>query len=443
MGTNESLVEETGDSSPLVEETGGAGRLETSKGGDWRRDYADRMMRTFASPLLELSHGAGARVWDVDGNEYLDFLAGIAVNSLGHAHPVIVEAASRQAATLMHISNYFASEPQLALAERLLRLTGAGDGGRVFFTNSGAEAIEAALKLARRAGRPRILSLLNSFHGRTMGSLSLTGKATMREPFEPLIPHVEHIESTIEALERAIGDDVAALVVEPIKGEAGVIPLPDGYLAEARRITAEHGVLLIVDEIQTGAGRTGAWFAFQHEGIVPDAIAVAKGIGGGVPIGALVTFGAASDLLAAGQHGSTFGGNPFVTAVSDAVLSEIERAGLVENAAARGRDLVSAILGIGSSLVSAVEGKGLLLGIQLTAPAAAAVRDAAQANGLIVNAPTDDRIRIAPPLIIGPAEVAEFAEKFAAALSQVEAALSLVEEAEGRLETGPAEGTTP
>src|SRR5690606_38366935 len=193
---------------------------------------------------------------------------------LGHAHPVVVAAASRQAATLMHVSNYFATPPQLALAARLLRLTGAGESGRVFFANSGAEAIEAGIKLARRTGRPRILALTNSFHGRTMGSLALTGKASLREPFEPLIPHVEHLDSTVEALRAAMGPDVAALVVESIKGEAGVLPLPEGYLAAARRITAEAGALLILDEIQTGAGRTGEWFAFQRDGIVPDAIAL-------------------------------------------------------------------------------------------------------------------------------------------------------------------------
>ena len=391
---------------------------------DWRHAFSTRMMQALGTPLLELVRGEGARVWDVDGNEYLDFLAGIAVNSLGHAHPVVVEAASRQAATLMHVSNYFATRPQLALAERLLRLTGAGERGRVYFGNSGAEAIEAAFKLARRTGRPRMLALANSFHGRTMGALALTGKPALREPFEPLVPHVEHLESTIEALEAALGPDVAALVVEPIKGEAGVVPLPDGYLAAARELTARHGALLIVDEIQTGAGRTGAWFAYQHDGVVPDAVALAKGIGGGVPIGALVTFGAASELLLAGQHGSTFGGNPFVTAVSDAVLAEIERAGLVENAARRGEEVRSAILGLGSPLVAAVEGRGLLLGVQLAAPVATSVRDAAQANGLIVNAPTDSRIRLAPPLIIGEAEVAEFAERFGAALAAVAAAPS-------------------
>jgi len=411
--------------SPAVEDpsTGLRDRsLETGPTNAWREAYARRMMRTFAPPLLELVRGEGARVWDAEGREYLDFLAGIAVNSLGHAHPVVVEAASRQAATLLHVSNYFATAPQLALAERLLRLTGAGAEGRVFFANSGTEAMEAAIKLARRTERPRILALANSFHGRTMGALALTGKPALREPFEPLIPHVEHLESTIEALEAAIGPDVAALVVEPIKGEAGVIPLPAGYLAAARAITQAHGVLLVVDEIQTGAGRTGAWFAYQHEDVVPDAVALAKGIGGGVPIGALVTFGAASELLVAGQHGSTFGGNPFVTAVSDAVLGEIERAGLVENAARRGRELQAAILGIGSGLVTAVEGRGLLVGVQLASAVAPEVMRAALGLGLIVNAPTESRIRLAPPLIIGDAEIAEFTERFSAALAAVESA---------------------
>lgn len=377
----------------------------------WQDEYSTTIMKSAALPSLELVRGEGCRVWDSEGNEYLDFLAGIAVNSLGHAHPVLVEAASTQAATLMHVSNYFATPPQLELAARLLRLTG---GDRVYFCNSGAEAIEAAIKLARRTGRPRILSLQNSFHGRTMGSLSLTGKAALREPFEPLLPNVEHLESTIEALEAAIGPDVAALVVEPIKGEAGVVPLPEGYLKAARELTRRHGVLLILDEIQTGAGRTGSWFAFQRHGIVPDAIALAKGIGGGVPIGALVTFGAASDLFTAGQHGSTFGGNPFVTAVANAVLGEIERAGLVENARLRGEQLRSALVGL--PLVAEVRGEGLLIGVGLSRSVGPAVVKAALEAGLIVNAPNDDSIRLAPPLIIGDAEIAEFITKFTTAL---------------------------
>ena len=380
----------------------------------WQHDYSERIMKSAALPSAELVRGEGAYVWDSEGKKYLDFLAGIAVNSLGHAHPVLVEAVSRQIATLAHVSNYFATPPQLELAERLRRLSGAGERGRVYFANSGAEAIEAAIKLAMRTGRPRILSLQNSFHGRTMGALSLTGKSSLREAFEPLLPNVSHLESTIEALEQAMGPDVAALVVEPIKGEAGVIDLPAGYLAAAREITASHGALLIIDEIQTGAGRTGEWFGFQHDGIVPDAIVVAKGIGGGVPIGALVTFGDASDLLIAGQHGSTFGGNPLVTAASNAVLGEIERAGLVENAARRGEELNAAIAGL--PLVDEVRGKGLLIGVGLSSPVANAVVAEAAARGLIINAPNDSSIRLAPPLIIGDAEVAEFIEKFASAL---------------------------
>ncbi len=377
----------------------------------WQEQYSARIMKSAALPMAELVRGEGCYVWDSEGTRYLDFLAGIAVNSLGHAHPVLVDAVSRQIATLAHVSNYFASPPQLALAERLLRLSG---GDRVYFGNSGAEAIEAAIKLARRTGRPRILALENSFHGRTMGSLSLTGKPALREPFEPLLPGIQHLDSTIEALEAAMGPDVAALVVEPIKGEAGVIDLPAGYLAAARELTQRHGALLIIDEIQTGAGRTGSWFAFQQHGIVPDAIAVAKGIGGGVPIGALITFGAASDLFTAGQHGSTFGGNPLATAAADAVLAEIERAGLVENAARRGAELKAAIQGL--SLVAEVRGRGLLIGVGLSAPVAPAVVAAAMARGLIINAPNDTSIRLAPPLIIGDAEIAEFLSIFTSAL---------------------------
>ncbi len=380
----------------------------------WQDEYSAKIMKSAALPSRELVRGEGCYVWDDTGAKYLDFLAGIAVNALGHAHPVLVDAVSRQIATVAHVSNYFANPPQLELAARLTRLTG---GDRVYFCNSGAEAIEAAIKLARRTGRPRIIALNNSFHGRTMGSLSLTGKPALREPFEPLVPNIEHIDSTIEALERAIGPDVAAVVIEPIKGEAGVIDLPEGYLAAARDITARHGALLILDEIQTGAGRTGTWWAFQQAGIVPDAIAVAKGIGGGVPIGALVTFGAASDLFTAGQHGSTFGGNPLATAASNAVLGEIERAGLVDNAATRGEQLRAAIVGL--PLVEEVRGRGLLIGVGLTDDVAPAVVAKALELGLIINAPNDASIRIAPPLIIGDAEIAEFIDKFTAALTHV------------------------
>ena len=391
------------------------------------QDDADRDLVLNAGPRLALlTRGEGSYLWDSDGRRHLDFLAGIAVTSLGHAHPVFVEAVSRQAATLAHVSNYFATPSQLALAARLKRLAGAGIDGRVFFSNSGAEANEAAFKLARLHGgteRPRIIALENGFHGRTMGSLALTAKESMRAPFEPMPGGVEHIPATIEALEAAIDDRVAAVIVEPIQGEAGVVELPEGYLAAARSLTLKHGALLIVDEIQTGAGRTGAWFGFSHEGITPDAITLAKGIGGGFPIGALVTYGSASALFTPGSHGSTFGGNPLATAVADAVLGEIEDAGLVENAAQRGLELRDIILGIDSPLITAVRGRGLLIGVALSEPVAGAVVAAAQERGLIVNAANPETVRIAPALTIGDAELSEFRELFTAVLADVQASL--------------------
>ena len=388
---------------------------------DWRSRYAAAMMGSLPAPMQMLERGEGCYVWDIDGKRYLDFLAGIAVNALGHAHPVLVEAVSRQVGTLAHVSNYFASPPQLELAERLRRITGAGDRGRVFFCNSGAESIEAAIKLARLnrgadGRRTRTISLINGFHGRTMGSLSLTGKAPMREPFEPLLPGVTHIESTIEALERAMDDTVAAIFIEPVKGEAGVIELPEGFLERARELASEVGALLILDEIQTGVGRSGTWFAFQQTSVVPDALCLAKGIAGGVPIGALVTFGAASDLFQAGHHGSTFGGNPLATAAGNAVLGEIERAGLIQNAQKRGDQLRQLIRDLDSPLVDEVRGQGVLVGVGLTAPVAGAVTAKAFELGLIINAANDSSIRLAPPLIVGDAELAEFRDLFAQAL---------------------------
>jgi acetylornithine/N-succinyldiaminopimelate aminotransferase len=389
----------------------------------WHERYDTAMMKTLSPPLAVLVRGEGCYVWDEFGTRYLDFLAGIAVNSLGHAHPDMVAAAQEQIGTLAHISNYFASPAQIELAERLKRLTGAGDAGRVFFCNSGAEANEAAFKLARlnTAGgnRTRVLALTDSFHGRTMGALALTGKALMRAPFEPVPGGVEHIDTTLEALERELDDTVAALFLEPVKGEAGVIDLPADFLRRARELCTEHGVLLIIDEVQTGAGRTGAWFAYQHSDIVPDAVTVAKGIGGGVPIGALVTFGDTSDLFTRGQHGSTFGGNPFVTATSNAVLGVIERDDLVGNAARRGAEIRDLITRIDSPLISEVRGRGLLLGIGLTEPVALKLAAAALEAGLIVNAANESSIRLAPPLIVGDAELADFDERFRAALASV------------------------
>jgi acetylornithine aminotransferase len=394
----------------------------------WQDDARRDLVRSFGDRMALFVRGEGCYLWDDDGRRYLDFLAGIAVDSLGHAHPVFVEAVSRQAATLAHVSNYFATPPQLALAATLKRLAGTGAEGRVYFGNSGAEANEAAFKLARLHGgadRPRILTLRGGFHGRTMGTLALTGKPALQADFLPMVPGVEHIDATLEALEDALDDRVAALLVEPIQGEAGVIELPEGYLSRARELTAAAGSLLIVDEIQTGAGRTGEWFAFQRAGIVPDAITVAKGMGGGFPIGALITFGEASHLFYPGTHGSTFGGNALATAVAGAVLGEIERAGLVGNAEARGAQLRSVIAEIESPLIAGVRGAGLLLGVALTSPVAKAVVAAAQEHGLIINAANDSTLRLAPPLIIGDAEVEEFSRLFAAALATVSDALLL------------------
>ena len=397
-----------------------AGVVSGTSAAEWRDRYNEAMVGVYSPPLAVLTRGEGCHVWDVDGKRYLDFLAGIAVNALGHAHPVLVAAVSRQAATLLHVSNYFATQPQIELAERLRRISGAGAAGRVFFGNSGTEAIEAAFKLARLnrgdGSRTRILSLTNSFHGRTMGALALTGQPALSAAFEPLPGGVEHIDSTIEALEAAIDDTVAALVVEPIKGEAGVVDLPDGFLIRARQLTQRHGALLILDEIQTGIARTGSWFAFQQFGITPDAIALAKGIAGGVPMGALITFGSASSLFTRGQHGSTFGGNPLASAAANAVLQEIESAGLIENARARGEQLREFIVGLGSPLITEIRGRGLLIGLGLREPVAKSIVAAALELGLIINAPNASSIRIAPPLIVGDAELAEFREMFSTAL---------------------------
>ncbi|NRD27631.1 acetylornithine transaminase [Frigoribacterium sp. VKM Ac-2836] len=395
-----------------------------TQGGTWQRRFGDSMMRSLSTPKVMLDRGEGCQVWDVDGKRYLDFLAGIAVNALGHAHPVLVEALTEQASKLIHVSNYFATAPQVELAERLTRISGAGERGRVYFGNSGAEANEAAVKLARLnrgdGTRTRVLALQNSFHGRTMGSLALTGKPALREPFEPMMPGVEHIDTTVEALEAALDGTVAALFVEPIKGEAGVVDLPEGYLERARELTTKHGALLILDEIQTGIGRTGSWFAFQQHDIVPDAITVAKGIAGGVPIGALITFGDASDLFEAGQHGSTFGGNPLATAAANAVLGEIEASQLVLNAIVRGDQLRAAVGSIGSPLVREVRGKGLLIGLGLAKPVAARIAADALEAGLIVNAPNDSSIRLAPPLIVGDDEIAEFTQIMTTVLKGLE-----------------------
>ncbi|GGH50529.1 acetylornithine aminotransferase [Microbacterium album] len=385
----------------------------------WQEDAA-RDLLSLGGRLALLTRGEGSHVWDADGRRYLDFLGGIAVNSLGHAHPVFAETVARQARTLAHVSNYFATPQQLELAARLKELAGTGPQGRVFLANSGTEANETAIKLARLHDRDGlIVSLDGAFHGRSTGALALTPKEAYQDPFRPLLPGTRHIAPTVEALEDlfAAGERIAALFVEPIQGEAGVLPLPDGYLRRARELTSAHGALLILDEVQTGMGRTGHWFAFQAEGITPDAITLAKGIAAGFPLGALVTFGAASELFYPGTHNSTFGGNPLASAVASAVIQEIQDRGLLDNVTARGAQLRDGVARL--PLVAGTRGAGLLIGISLTHPVAAEVRAAAHERGLIVNAPTDDTIRIAPAYTIGDAEVEEFLALFSAALDEV------------------------
>ncbi|QTE30704.1 acetylornithine transaminase [Pengzhenrongella sicca] len=391
-----------------------AGLVASDSGAHWSERYSRALMDTFGAPQRVLVRGEGAYVWDADGNRYLDLLAGIAVNALGHAHPTLTAAISAQLGTLGHVSNFFGSPTQIALAERLLELAQAPEGSRVFFANSGTEANEAAFKMARRTGRPRILALEGSFHGRTMGALALTHKAAYRAPFEPLPGGVEFIPfGDSAALEAALDENVAALFVEPIQGEAGVRPLPPGYLARARELTRACGALLVIDEVQTGMGRTGAWLAHQHPhlggGIVPDVVTLAKGLGGGFPIGAAVAYGErAASLLGRGQHGTTFGGNPVGAAAALATIAVIDRDGLLEHVREIGAQLRSEIAALGHPLVAAVRGEGLLLAIELTSPVAVELAARALEAGFIINPVRPDTIRLAPPLILTRAQAADF-----------------------------------
>lgn len=380
--------------------------------------YQHALMGVFGTPQLVLERGEGPYVWDVDGTRYLDLLAGIAVNSLGHGHPALVEAIQQQSATLIHTSNLFTTPAQIELAERLLTLSGAPEGSAVFLCNSGSEANEAAIKLARRTGRHGIVAAIGAFHGRTTGAVSLTAKEAYRAPFAPLLPGVEHVPyGDIEALRAAVDETTSAVFLEPIQGEAGVIEGSDAYLTAAREITRATGALLILDEVQTGIGRTGDWFAFQRTGIVPDAITVAKGLGGGVPIGGLIAFGAElSGSLTAGQHGTTFGGNPLACAAANAVLTTIETDGLLDHVTRTGQWFADALLGLGHRAISHVRGRGLLLGLVLTAPVAPALAGLARAAGFIVNAPGPDVIRLAPPLIITTEQAQEFVDALPALL---------------------------
>ncbi|WP_190413606.1 acetylornithine transaminase [Streptomyces venezuelae] len=374
------------------------------------------MMDTYGTPPLALVRGEGCTVRDESGRVYTDFTGGIAVSTLGHAHPAVVAAVTDQIGRLGHVSNLFVAGPPVVLAERLLGLF--GRPGRVFFCNSGAEAAEAAFKAARRTGRGRVVAMEGGFHGRTMGALALTGQPAKREPFLPLPGEVTHVPfGDVEALRAAVSDDTAAVFVEPVQGEAGVIPAPHGYLRAARAITRAAGSLLVLDEVQTGIGRTGHWFAHQAEdGVDPDVVTLAKGLGGGLPIGAAVAFGPAAELLGPGQHGSTFGGNPVACAAGAAVLDTIVAEGLLEHAARMGARLRSGVEALKHPLVAEVRGAGLLLGVVLTEPVTARVQAAAQEAGFLVTAAGPLTVRLAPALTVSEGEVGELLEALPAIL---------------------------
>nr|WP_223186315.1 acetylornithine transaminase [Streptomyces sp. CBMA29] len=376
------------------------------------------LMDNYGTPRIPLVRGAGARFWDADGREYVDFLGGIAVNSLGTAHPAVVEAVTRQISSLGHVSNLFVAEPPVALAERLLQLS--GRPGRVFFANSGAEANEAAFKIGRLTGRQHMVATDGAFHGRTMGSLALTGQPKKREAFEPLPGDVTHVPyGDADALRAAVTTDTALVIIEPIQGENGVVVPPPGYLAAAREITAATGTLLVLDEVQTGVGRTGHWFECQAQGVEPDVVTLAKGLGGGLPIGAALAFGPAADLMTPGAHGTTFGGNPVACAAALAVLDTIAADGLLDHVKRQGEKLRQGVEALRHPLVDHVRGSGLLLGIVLTEPLSAQIQKAAQDAGFLVNAAVPDTVRLAPPLIVGDDETDAFLQALPGVLDQV------------------------
>ncbi|MFD9884244.1 acetylornithine transaminase [Streptomyces alboflavus] len=389
---------------------------------DLTRRWQGALMDNYGTPRIPLVRGAGSKLWDADGKEYTDFVGGIAVNALGHGHPAIVEAVSRQIAALGHVSNLFVAEPPVALAERLLDIF--GRDGRVFFCNSGAEANEGAFKIGRLTGRPHMVATDGGFHGRTMGSLALTGQPGKQEPFLPLPGDVTHVPyGDVEALRAAVTEDTAFVIIEPIQGENGAVVPPAGYLKAAREITRATGTLLVLDEVQTGIGRTGHWFAhLAQEGVDPDVVTLAKGLGGGLPLGATVAFGPTAELLKPGHHGTTFGGNPVACAAGLAVIDTVVAEGLLENTKRAGEKLRDGIESAGHASVDHVRGAGLLLGIVLTEPLAVQVQQAAQDAGFLVNAPAPDVVRLMPPLNVRDEEVDAFLRALPGVLDQAAAA---------------------
>ena len=381
--------------------------------------YAESVMNTFGTPKRVFVRGEGCYLWDAEGRRYLDLLSGLAVNALGHAHPTVLSAVTGQIATLGHVSNFFATPPQVALAERLSRMAGV-DEARVFFTNSGTEANEAAFKITRMTGRSKIISTEGAFHGRSMGALALTHNSKYRTPFEPLPSEVIFVPyGDSEALASVVDETVAAVVLEPIQGESGVVVPPAGYLSKARQICDQYGALLWMDEVQTGIGRCGSWLVHVDEGVAADIITVAKGLGNGFPVGACIASGQSSRLLGPGSHGSTFGGNPVAAIAGLAVIAVIERDGLLEHAKALGDHVSAAITKLRHRLITGVRGRGLLQAVILDKPVAPAVVDAALAAGFVINAPRPDVLRLAPALIISAAELDRFINVLPSLLDQV------------------------
>ena len=387
---------------------------------DLQRRWQAALMANYGTPPLALARGAGAEVWDTGGRRYLDLVGGVAVNALGHAHPAVVRAVTEQIKTLGQVSNLYLTEPVITLAETLLDLLGAPGSGRVLFCNSGTEATEIAFKIARRTGRSTLVAADGAFHGRTMGALALTGQPAKREPFEPMPPGVVFVPyGDTAALKAVVDGDTAAVFLEPVQGENGVIVPPPGYLQAAREITAAHGALLVLDEVQTGIGRTGTWFAHQSAGVTPDVVTVAKGLGGGLPIGACIGIGPAAHLLQPGHHGSTLGGNPVCCAAALAVLRTIAADGLLDHVAQLGKQIAAEVTALHHPLVSSVSAAGLLIGIGLARPVSASVATVAREAGFLVNPPVPDRIRLAPPLVLTEAQAREFLSALPAILDGV------------------------
>ena len=379
----------------------------------WQRSLQDN----YGTPTIELVSGKGSVVKDAEGNSYLDFLAGIATNVLGHAHPAIVKSVTKQIATLGHVSNFYAHPNVLELAEKLQKLTG-DKSARTFFCNSGAEANEAALKLSRKTGKYKVVATQEAFHGRTMGALSLTGQPSKRNPFKPLIKGVKHVPfGDSAAMKRAITKKTAMVIVEPIMGEAGVIVPPSDYLKNIRQYCDANGALLVFDCVQTGMGRTGDWFGYEYSGVKPDVITLAKGLGGGLPLGAMIALGPAAKLFSPGDHGSTFGGNPVATAAALAVISSIEKEKILTHVDEVGQFLLAELALVPG--VTEVRGAGLLIGITLEKPVAKALTKKCQELGALINAPGESTIRLAPALNVSMKQAEKFVAIFAKALKEV------------------------